>query len=147
MRSRVVLADDDGLLLGLLERILEQDFDIVATATDGKALIDEVQRLSPDVAVTDISMPVLNGFDALRLLNGDGCLTKFVVCTANPDMTLAAEALRLGAAGYVLKQHACADLKIAIGAVLDGHTYLDPQIPDHVLENLMVGVAQDCAGD
>src|SRR5271166_324505 len=50
MRSRVVLADDDGLLLGLLERILEQDFDIVATATDGKTLIDDILRLSPDVA-------------------------------------------------------------------------------------------------
>lgn len=142
-RGRVVLADDHAIVLEGLKHILEEDFDVVAVATDGRALMEEVQRLKPDIAVTDISMPLLNGLDAFRQLKASGILTRFVFLTAHPDVTLATQAFRLGAAGYVLKHSAGAELLIAIRAALRGQTYITPHIANDVLQNLMSGTVNE----
>lgn len=142
-RGRVVLADDHAIVLEGLKHILEEDFDVVASVTDGRALMEQVQRLKPDIAVTDISMPLLNGLDAFRQLKASGILTRFVFLTAHPDVTLATQAFRLGAAGYVLKQSAGAELLTAIRAALRGQTYISPHIANDVLQNLMSGAVNE----
>ena len=136
-RYRIVLADDHSIVLEGLRRILEPEFDIAATVTDGRSLLDEVERLKPHAAVVDISMPSLNGLEALRQLGGKRARTRFVFLTASLDVALATEAFRLGASGYVLKHSAAEELVGAIKEAIAGRTYITPQIASEVLENLM----------
>jgi DNA-binding NarL/FixJ family response regulator len=137
MRHRIILADDHEIILDGLRRILMPEFEIVATAADGRGLVAEIERLKPEAAVVDISMPLLNGLDALRQCKSAHCRTRFVFLTANPDVALATQAFRLGASGYVLKQAAAEELVVAILEALAGRTYITPRIANEVLQNLM----------
>jgi DNA-binding NarL/FixJ family response regulator len=137
MRHRIVLADDHEIILDGLRRILEPEFEIVATAMDGRALLKELERLRPEAAVVDISMPLLNGLDALRQAQAAHLRAKFVFLTANPDASLATQAFRLGASGYVLKQAAAEELVEALREALAGRTYITPRIAQGVVQNLM----------
>jgi len=137
MKHRIVLADDHEIILDGLRRILEPEFEIAATAADGRALVTEVERLKPEVAVADISMPLLNGLDALRQCQNARYRTRYVFLTANPDVALATQAFRLGASGYVLKHAAAEELVVAIREALAGRTYITPRIANEVLQNLM----------
>jgi DNA-binding NarL/FixJ family response regulator len=89
------------------------------------------------VAVVDISMPLLNGLDALRQCKAENFSSRFVFLTASPDVALATQAFRLGASGYVLKQAAAEELVVAIREALAGRTYITPRIANDVLQNLM----------
>jgi DNA-binding NarL/FixJ family response regulator len=137
MRHRIILADDHEMILDGLRRILEPEFDIVATVADGRALIAEIERLKPEIALVDISMPLLNGLDALRRIKNAHSRTRFVFLTGSPDAALATQAFRLGASGYVVKQSAAEELVAAIHEVLAGHVYIAPRIANEVLQNLM----------
>jgi len=136
MKHRIVLADDHEVVLAGLRRILEPEFEIAATVADGRALLAQIEKVKPAVAVVDIAMPQMNGLDALRQAMGSGSRTRFVFLTANPDVPLATEACRLGAAGYVLKQAAAEELVVAIREALAGRTYITPRIEREVLQNL-----------
>jgi DNA-binding NarL/FixJ family response regulator len=137
MGHRIILADDHEIVLDGLRRILEPEFEIVATAADGRALVEEIERFKPEVAVADISMPLLNGLDALRQCRDAHFRTRFVFLTASPDVALATLAFRLGASGYVLKQAAAEELVAAIREAVMGRTYITPRIANEVLQNLM----------
>jgi len=137
MRHKIILADDHEIVLQGLRRILEPEFEIAATASDGRELVAEIERLKPEVAVADISMPLLNGLDALRQCKSTRIRTRFVFLTANPDVALATQAFRLGASGYVLKHAAAEELVVAIHEALAGRTYITPRIANEVLQNLM----------
>ena len=137
MKHRIVLADDHAILLDGLRRILEPEFTIVGTAADGRQLVGIIEEFKPEVAVADISMPYLNGLDALRQCKAAHLRTRFVFLTANLDVGLATEAFRLGAAGYVLKQAAAEELAGAIREALAGRTYITPLIASDVLQNLI----------
>lgn len=137
MKHRIVLADDHEIVLDGLRRILEPEFEIAATAADGRALVAEIERLKPEVAVADISMPLLNGLDALRQCKSAHFRTRFVFLTANPDVALATQGFRLGASGYVLKHAAAEELVVAIREAVAGRTYITPRIASEVLQNLM----------
>jgi DNA-binding NarL/FixJ family response regulator len=137
MRHTIILADDHEIILDGLRRILESEFEIVATAANGRELVAEVERLKPEVAVADISMPLLNGLDALRQCKNANSRTRFVFLTASPDVALATQAFRLGAAGYVLKHAAAEELVVALREALAGRTYITPRIANDVLQNLM----------
>jgi DNA-binding NarL/FixJ family response regulator len=137
MRHRIILADDHEIILDGLRRILEPEFEIVATVADGRELVAEIERLKPEVAVADISMPLLNGLDALRQAKSARFRTRFVFLTGSPDVALATQAFRLGASGYVLKHAAAEELVTAIREALAGNTYITPRIAKEVLENLM----------
>lgn len=137
MKHRIVLADDHAIVLDGLRRILEPDFAVLATATDGRQLVRAIEEIKPEVAVADISMPLLNGLDALRQCKAAGLRTRFIFLTANLDVGLATEAFRLGAAGYVLKQAAAEELVGAIKEALAGRTYITPLIASDVLQNLI----------
>ena len=137
MKYRIVLADDHTIVLDGLRRILEPEFAVVGTATDGRQLTRIIEELKPELAVADISMPLLNGLDALRQCKAARLRTRFIFLTANLDVGLATEAFRLGAAGYVLKLAAGEELAGAIREVLAGRTYVTPRIAGEVMQNLM----------
>ena len=102
-RPRILLADDHAMLLDAFKALLEPEFDVVGTVTDGRMLLEEFARLRPDVVVLDIGMPLLNGLDAGRQLKSQQKSVKLIYLTMNPDPDLAGEALRLWAAGHLEK--------------------------------------------
>jgi DNA-binding NarL/FixJ family response regulator len=136
-RPRILMADDHLMLLEAFKAMLQPDFDVVGTVTDGRALLEEFTRLNPDVVLLDVAMPLLNGLDAGRQLKAQRRSVKLVYLTMNPDPDLAGEALRLGASGYVLKSSAAQELKQAIQEALRGRSYITPLITRDVVGSLI----------
>jgi DNA-binding NarL/FixJ family response regulator len=131
------MADDHLMLLEAFKALLEPDFEVVATVTDGRTLLEEFSRLHPDVVLLDVAMPLLNGLDAGRQLKAQRRSVKLIYLTMNPDPDLAGEALRLGASGYVLKTSAVQELKQAIQEALRGRSYITPLITREVVGSLI----------
>ena len=125
-RPRILLADDHTMFAQGLQSLLEDEFELVGTVADGQALVETAHELDPDVIVVDISMPLLNGFDAVRQLKKEGISARIIFLTMHMDDSLVAEAFRCGASGYVLKHSAGEDLVSAIRQVLAGHEYVTP---------------------
>jgi DNA-binding NarL/FixJ family response regulator len=125
-RPRIVLADDHAMLLDAFRRLLEPQCEVVGTARDGRALIDLAADTRPDVIVLDISMPRLNGLDACTQLRQKMPQLRLIFLTVNEDPDLAAEAIGLGASGYLLKSSASAELFVAIEQALAGKIYVTP---------------------
>jgi DNA-binding NarL/FixJ family response regulator len=123
-RPRVLLADDHTMLLDAFRRLLEPRCDIVGTACDGRALLELAASTQPDVIVLDIAMPRLNGMDACAQLRRKMPGVRLVFLTVNEDPDIAAEAIRLGASGYLLKNSASCELFTAIERALAGKTYV-----------------------
>lgn len=134
-RPRVLLADDHRLVAEGLKSLLSADFDLVGVVGDGRALIDAARDLCPDVIVADIAMPRLNGLDALEPLQRDNPRVKVVFLTMHQEAAYARRALDAGAAGFVLKHSAPAELVTAIRAALDGRTYLTPALRRQVIRD------------
>jgi DNA-binding NarL/FixJ family response regulator len=123
---RLLLADDHMMFAQGLESLLREEFELLGTVVNGKDLIEETIRLHPDVIIVDISMPVVNGFDAVRRIREAGSKARVIFLTMHDDETLVAEALRCGASGYVLKQAAGEELVTAIREVAQGNDYVTP---------------------
>jgi DNA-binding NarL/FixJ family response regulator len=138
-RPRVLLADDHLLVAEALTSLLTPEFDLVGVVEDGRALLEAAARLRPDVIVADVSMPHLNGIDALAQLRQGGDRTPVVFLTMHRDVTFARRALDAGASGFVLKHSASVELVAAIRAALQGKTYLTPQLAGEVLEAMKEG--------
>jgi len=129
-RIRLILADDHVMFAQGLESLLCDEFDLLGTAKNGEELVDAALRQQPDVILVDISMPILNGFDAVRRIREQGTHAKIIFLTMHNDATLLAEAFRCGASGYVLKQAAGEELINAIREVAQGRNYVSPLITD-----------------
>ena len=125
-RARVLIADDHAFVLEGLVSLLKDKFEVVAAVTDGDLLVDAATRLRPDVIVTDISMPRLNGIEAFERLKAAGLEAKVIVLTLHTDAELAAKLIRSGVSGFVMKLLATSELVTAIEQVLLGHRYLSP---------------------
>jgi DNA-binding NarL/FixJ family response regulator len=125
---RVIIADDHTLVAEALHQLIAPYFDVVATVADGHALVDAALSLKPDAVVVDIAMPLLNGLEACRQLKEKMRSLRVIFLTMNEDPELAAEAMRVGASGYVLKKSAGSELLQAIRAALRGTSYITPQI-------------------
>ena len=138
-RPRVLLADDHLLVAEALKSLLAPEFELVGVVEDGRALVEAAARLRPDVIVADITMPQLNGIDALIQLRQGGDHVPVVFLTMHRDVTFARRALEAGASGFVLKHSAPAELVTAIRAALAGKTYLTPQLAGEVLEAMKQG--------
>lgn len=123
-RPTVVLADDDRDVLEYTTRLLTPRYNIVATVSNGMTAVDAVLRLNPDVAVLDIAMPVLDGFEAHRKMRRHSCRTSIVFLTLSEDDDYIAAALEGGALGYVLKPFIYSDLVPAIENALAGHVFV-----------------------
>jgi DNA-binding NarL/FixJ family response regulator len=141
-RPRVLLADDHLLVAEALTSLLTPEFDLVGVVEDGRALLEAAVKLQPDVIVADVSMPHLNGIDALAQLRQGGDRTPVVFLTMHRDVTFARRALDAGASGFVLKHSASVELVVAIRAALQGKTYLTPQLAGEVLEAMKEGSEQ-----
>jgi DNA-binding NarL/FixJ family response regulator len=126
IRPKILLADDHTMFVQGLQSLLEDEFELVGTVPDGQALVEAAHQLDPDVIIVDISMPGLNGFDAVRQLKKEGMPVKIIFLTMHADESLVAEAFRCGGSGYILKQSAGEELISAIGQVLGGHEYVTP---------------------
>ena len=135
MPTRVLLADDHALIRQGLKALLEsQGFQVVGEASDGQATLRSAEKTHPDVAILDISMPVLNGMDAARELKKSSPKTKIILLTQHDEDQYVTEALRAGAKGYVLKSQAAEDLVQAIREVCRGSVYLSPSISRSVVD-------------
>jgi DNA-binding NarL/FixJ family response regulator len=126
VRARIVLADDHRQLLEAAAALLDPHFDIVGTATDGAMLVSEALRLRPDVIVTDITMPVLSGIDAIQQLRDSDFLPKIVILTIHAEKEFLNACLSEGALGYVVKSRMKAHLIPAIKAAMIGEQYISP---------------------
>ena len=115
-----------------LQHLLQTEFEVVETVRDGRALVEAVSRLEPDLVVADIAMPLLNGLDAGDQIRAAMPRVKIVYLTQHRDPRYAAEAMRRHAAGYVLKEAAASDLIAAIRDALDGRPYVSPLIASQI---------------
>jgi DNA-binding NarL/FixJ family response regulator len=130
---RVLLADDHDIVIEGLRRVLSHpDIEIVGAVHDGRALLRAAKEIHPDIIVTDITMPLLNGIDAARQIRQSNPDVKIIFLTMHPDVSFATEALAAGGSGYVLKNSAGDELITAIRAAAAGRTYVTKSIAEAV---------------
>ena len=127
-RVRVLLADDHHELLEQVRSILATDFNVIGSAINGHDLLALAEVLRPDVVVADISMPGLNGIQAVRQLLENGSTAKFIFLTLHEDGAFVGACFAAGAMGYVLKRRTSTDLVIAIQEVLVGRRFVSPPL-------------------
>jgi DNA-binding NarL/FixJ family response regulator len=137
MSIRVLLADDHTIVRQGVRLCLEAmgDIDVVAEAEDGQTAVQLAVQLRPDVAVVDLTMPRLNGVDAIRQIKRDAPEVEVVVLSVHDSEAYVVQALRAGAAGYVLKRNAATELVAAIRAAQEGQAYLHPSIARRVIDD------------
>jgi DNA-binding NarL/FixJ family response regulator len=138
IRPRVLLADDHRMVAEGLKGLLEEEFDLLGVVEDGRQLVETARRVRVDVIVADISMPHLNGIDALTQLKRDNPDVRVVFLTMHKDTAYARRALDAGAYGYVLKHSAPAELVLAVRAAVDGKTFITPALAGELLHDLKV---------
>jgi DNA-binding NarL/FixJ family response regulator len=136
-RPHIMIADDHTLVADACKKLLEPEFDVVATVGDGRALVRIAATLKPRVIVLDVGMPLLNGLDAGQQIKQMLPSVKLVFLTMNSDPALAAEAFQHGASGYVLKTCAASDLIFAVREVLKGRSYLCSAIAKETVDFLL----------
>ncbi len=135
-RPRVLLADDHRMMCEGLKSILTAEFELVAIVEDGRALIEAAKKFRPEVIVTDITMPELNGIDALVQLKRDNPFVRVVILTMHEDVVFARRAIEAGALGYVLKHSATVELVMAVHAALGGRTFITPALAGEVFDSM-----------
>jgi len=134
---RILIADDHTLVAEACRKLLESDYEVVATVGDGRALVRAAAEMRPHLIVVDVAMPLLNGLDAGQQVKEFLPSVKLVFLTMNHDADLAAEAFRRGASGYLLKTCAASELTIAVREVLKGKSYLSPMIAKDTVDFLL----------
>jgi DNA-binding NarL/FixJ family response regulator len=134
---RIIIADDHTLVAEACRKLLENDYEVVATVSDGRALVRAVAELRPLLVIVDVSMPLLNGLDAAEQARELLPSVKLIFLTMNHDADLAAEAFRRGASGYLVKTCAASELAIAVREVLKGKSYLSPMIARDTVDFLL----------
>src|SRR5262245_42607486 len=132
-RPRLILADDHAIVMEAIGNLLERDYEVVARVGDGLELVEAAERLRPDLIVADMEMPALNGLDALKRLRDRHNDVKIVFLTMYGEPALAADALRAGASGYLMKHSAMEELTAAIEDALQGRVYLTSRIAKGVI--------------
>lgn len=131
-KPRVLLADDHRIVAEGLKSLLVESFELVGIVEDGRELVKAARELNPDVIIADISMPHLNGIDALGQLKQQNPQVRVVFLTMHRDPAYARRALQGGALGFVLKHSAPAELVLALHAALRGRTFISPDLAAEV---------------
>jgi DNA-binding NarL/FixJ family response regulator len=125
---RVLLADDHVLVAEGIQKLLEPAFELVGIVADGRSLVAAATKLQPDIAVVDISLPLLNGLDAARRIKKTNPDIKIIILTMHSEPNFVTEAFRVGVSGYVLKQSVGSELFQAIREVLKGRAFVSPMV-------------------
>ena len=128
IRPKVLIADDHVMFADAMRLLLEKEYNVVNTVADGRALIAETLKANPDVIIVDVGMPLLNGLDAAARIRKELPNVKLVFLTMQNNANLAAAALMLGSAAFVLKQSAHSELLTAMNLVLHGKSYVTPRL-------------------
>lgn len=134
LKPRILLADDHTFVLEGFRRILEEDYELVGTTGDGRALLAAAKTAQPDIVILDISMPLLNGIAATEQLKKICPQAKVIIVTMHADAEYVRSAFEAGASAYVLKGSAVDELEQAIRAVLKGHFYITPLITKELVD-------------
>ncbi len=127
-RPRILVADDHQLIAEGLSKLLEPDFDLIGIIQDGQTLLQKIATLAPDVVLLDISLPLLNGFDAARHIKKVAPNIKIIFLTMHAEKAFVEDAKLVGVSGYVIKQSAANELISAVRAVLEGRTYFSAEL-------------------
>ena len=140
MRQYTILVADDHAIVkeGVVSLLKAEGFDVVGAVSNGDELVDAAKRLRPDVIVTDISMPGLNGLEALARLKAQHSDSKVILLTMHHDAVLATRAMRAGASGFLLKHSAGEELLTAIHQAVEGRVYLTPTLTKAVIEQMAI---------
>jgi two-component system response regulator DegU len=123
MRARIVVADDNPPFLQFLVSLLAADFDVVATASDGKSALELIHQHKPDIVVLDLQMPRLNGIEVTKHLAAHPPSPAVVICSVETDPAVVDAALRAGALAYVFKSRVEKDLVPAVKSVVQGKPF------------------------
>jgi DNA-binding NarL/FixJ family response regulator len=127
-RPRILLADDHSAVLARVLALLKSRFEVVGTATNGRDLVAEAERLQPDVIVLDITMPILTGIDAAHELREAGSTVKLVFLTVHEEAAFVRACFAEGCLGYVKKSRVATDLVPAINEALSGRCFISPSV-------------------
>jgi len=133
-RIRVLLADDHPLVVAGLQSLLEAECDVVGVVNDGRSLVEAASRLKPEVIVTDISLPLLNGIDAARPIKKDQPETKILFLTMHANLNYLSDALAAGASGYLLKTSAREELLGAVHDVVRNRIHVSPGFGEEIVD-------------
>ena len=126
---QLLIVDDDGAIRSMLRYIIESnEHHVIGEAEDGRAGVDAAESLRPDLVLLDVSMPIMGGFPAARLLNAYMPGLPIIFVTQHSEQSYVDEAFRCGAKGYVIKQAAMSELPNAIRTVMTGHVFCSPLI-------------------
>jgi len=142
-RIKVLLADDHRIVAEGLRRLLETEFDLIGVVEDGRAMLTAARELKPDVIISDISMPELNGVEALEELKKVDPDVRLVFLTMHQNTAYARRALDAGAMGYVLKHSATEELIMAVRAASMGRTFVSPAIAGDLMQAMRDGSGAD----
>ena len=135
-RSRILIADDHNLVADLCRKLLETEFDVVGTVSDGRSMVRDAVKLKPDVIIVDVAMPVLNGLDAGQQVKEMLPAVKLVFLTVNHDPEVVAEGFRRGASGYLLKSDTEELLVSALHTLGEGHRFVSPSFDSSLVNQL-----------
>ncbi len=113
-------------MLARVVELLSCEYDVVGAVSDGHALVEAATRMNPDVIVSDISMPILSGIEAVQQLSKSGLKARVIFLSVHEDPDYLAAALKVGAIGYVTKPRMCSDLRLAIVRAMDGKGFVSP---------------------
>jgi DNA-binding NarL/FixJ family response regulator len=138
-KTRVLLADDHKIVAEGLRSLLEPEFELVGIVEDGRELIAKAKQLHPDVIIADITMPSLNGIDAVSKIIESGIKAKVIFLTMHQDVLYAKRAFDAGASGFVLKHSAPTELVTAIREAIKGRTYVTPIIAEELIKSYKEG--------
>jgi DNA-binding NarL/FixJ family response regulator len=136
-RPHILIADDHTLVVEAFKKLLEPNFDVVGTVSNGRDLLDVAPKLKPDVVLLDLGMPLLNGQDAGERLKALLPKAKLIVLTMNEDSEIAAAAIEKWASGFLLKNSAGTELVHAIKEVLKGKSYVTPRVAKKLLDRFV----------
>lgn len=133
MEASIIIADDHPLILkGLTDFLKEKDYNLVGSAVDGKAALDMIKTLRPEIAILDIQMPFLTGLEIAQQCKDLDLPTKIILITFEKDETIYNQAKALAIYGYVLKEFALVEIENCIAAVLNGNSYFSPELIEYL---------------
>jgi DNA-binding NarL/FixJ family response regulator len=135
-KPSIVIADDHVLVLEGFRKLLETHFDVVAAVEDGRAAIRQASKLKPDIVLLDISMPLLNGLDAAKILKRKSPRSKIVFLSMHSDPEIIVKAFQAGACGYLLKRSAGSELVFSLKEILKGGFYVTPMAANALVEEI-----------